>query len=392
VVVQVERLLLDSDPGVRSEALLYLARMTDVDPLARLGDLDQVDDSSVASAMATFLGRSGPGQNLEAVGVLLDAAIAHRGPGGELARLQAARLIGSLAGGFDGQLQALLQDPAPEVVRSAIRAAGALGGLGAAGSAPLLVARLGDPLLSADAADALAALGEAAVPALGRALTDDSAARGLRDEVPDVLRRIGTPAAEHVLVESLLDANPILRLRVVSALNKVRQLNPERRFEPDLVKTVLAAEILGHYRSYQILGTRRTDSASSEASAPSVDDAMAREIERIFRLMKVLLPGDDWHSAYFGLRSVSPAVHANALEFLEHTLPPQLRTLLLPLIDSEVTIADRVKIANQILGTVGAGSEHALAAFAATEALRDVARTTALGLEGDVERAKPKRT
>ena len=386
VVAQVERLLQDGDPGVRSEALLYLARMTDVDPLARLSDLDHVDDSSLASAMATFLSRSGPGQNLVAVGVLLDAAIAHSGPGGELARRQAARLIGSLASGFDGQLKALLQDPAPEVVRSAIHAAGTPGridAIGAAGVAPLLAARLGDPLLSADAADALAALGEAAVPALAQALANDLSVPAARYAVPDVLGRIGTPSAEHALVESLLDPDPILRLRVVTALNKVRQLNPQRRIEPELVKTVLAAEILGHYRSYQILGTFLAGLAdvASGQTAPNLDDAMAREIERIFRLMKVLLPGDDWHSAYFGLRSTNPVAHANALEFLEHTLPPQLRTLLLPLIDSEISIADRVKIANQIFGEGVDSAERVLAAQAATEALRDVARATDLRLD-----------
>src|SRR5439155_25328802 len=46
-----ERLLQDDeDIGVRTEALLYLTRLTDADPLVRLADLDRVQASSVAAA------------------------------------------------------------------------------------------------------------------------------------------------------------------------------------------------------------------------------------------------------------------------------------------------------------------------------------------------------
>ena len=48
---------------------------------------------------------------------------------------------------------------------------------------------------------------------------------------------------------------------------------------------------------------------------------MDEELERIFRLMKLLLPEHDLHSAYFGLQSDNALVHSNALEFLEHALP-----------------------------------------------------------------------
>ena len=43
-------------------------------------------------------------------------------------------------------------------------------------------------------------------------------------------------------------------------------------------------------------------------------------------------------------------MHANALEFLDNILSPELRTLIVPLIDSEVTIAERVKLADRFLG------------------------------------------
>jgi hypothetical protein len=93
---------------------------------------------------------------------------------------------------------------------------------------------------------------------------------------------------------------------------------------------------------------------------------MDQELERIFRLMKLLLPEHDLHSAYFGLQSGNALVHSNALEFLEQALPARLRTLLLPLIDSEVSLDERIRIADRMVGTTIETSEQALAAFSAS--------------------------
>lgn len=372
VLPRVERLLQDdADSGVRTEALLYLTRLTDVDPLTRLTELDRVHASSIASVIAQFLARPGPKQNVDAARVLLDVALSGEGPDGHQARLEAARVIGSLPDCFDDQLHRLLNDLAPEVVRLAIRAAAQVG---KPASVPLVIVRLADPDLSADATDALAALGDRAVPALRQALGDEHTPAALRHAIPDVLQRVATPEAEQAIVENLLDPDPVLRLRTVSALNKLRQLNPDRRLERELVETVLAAEILGHYRSYQLFGRLSVETLVNEPSIEQVKASMSHELERIFRLMKLLLPEHDLHSAYVGLQSGSATVHANAIEFLEHALPPQLRSLVLPLIDSEVSLADRIHLAERMVGATRETSEQALAAIAASgELLKEVA-------------------
>ncbi|MBI3401138.1 MAG: HEAT repeat domain-containing protein [Acidobacteria bacterium] len=381
VVREVERLLeADRDPSVRAEALLYLARMTGADPLTRLERLDDVGGASISSAMAIFLARPGPTQNLETVRLLIDGAHMREGAEGELARVEAARLLATLAfpsRGFDDQLRALLYDRAPAVARQAIRAAGVTRN---ASMIPVIVARLGEPELTAEATIALAACGDAAVPELGRVLHDAHAPAALRLHAPDVLLRIASVAAEHALVEVMLDADPAVRLRVVSALNKLRQTNPDRRLESDLVETVLAAEILGHYRSYQILSTFDPAGASDEAARVRLRETMGQEVERIFRFMKLLLPGPDLHSAYEGLQSSAPDIRANAVEYLEHALPPRMRELLLPLLDSEVSVDERIAIAERMAGTLHA-SEQMLAALAASEELRAAARDAASRLE-----------
>ena len=381
VVLEVERILeKDADASVRAEALIYLARMTETDPLERLGQLEDVGGASISSAMAIFLARPGPTQKLDMVRLLIDGAMTRDGADGELARLEAARLLATLPEGFDEQLLALLNDPVPAVARQAIRAAGVTGPVRNVAMIPAIVARLGEAELTAEATAALAAFGDAAVPELGRVLNDANAPATIRVHAPDVLLRIATVAAEHALVEVMLDADPAVRLRVVSALNKLRQLDPERRLESDLVETVLAAEILGHYRSYQILGTFDPTGASDEAARVRLRETMAQEVERIFRFMKLLLPGPDLHSAYEGLQSSAPDIRANAVEYLEHALPPRMRELLLPLLDNEVGVDERIAIAERMAGTLHA-SEQMLAALAASEELRAAARDAAIRLK-----------
>jgi AAA family ATP:ADP antiporter len=175
----------------------------------------------------------------------------------------------------------------------------------------------------------------------------DAAPQETRRQIPELLERMGTPGVNEHLVDYLFDADPLMRLESVSALNRVTQESDEGPVDRELVEVVLDAEIMGHYRSYQLLATRRGSGADMDAAR----EEMAREVERIFRLVKLLLPNHDLHSAYVGVQSDNHAVHANALEFLDHALPPRLRTSLLPLIDSEVSVEDRIAIAERMLGS-----------------------------------------
>jgi AAA family ATP:ADP antiporter len=106
----------------------------------------------------------------------------------------------------------------------------------------------------------------------------------------------------------------------------------------------MIAEMMGHYRSYQILG------ASNGAVDEALKQAMTDELERIFRLMKLMYPSLDLQNAYAGVQSSDPVIHANALEFLDNTLNPQLRARLVPLIDSEVSLDERIRLADAFLG------------------------------------------
>jgi hypothetical protein len=100
---------------------------------------------------------------------------------------------------------------------------------------------------------------------------------------------------------------------------------------------------MGYYRSCQLLYTTKGNSAE-------LKESMKQDLERIFRLMKILWPEHSLQNAYVGLQSRDPATHANALEYLDNTLKPQLRNLLVPLIDSDVSDSERARLADRLLG------------------------------------------
>ena len=79
-------------------------------------------------------------------------------------------------------------------------------------------------------------------------------------------------------------------------------------------------------------------------------NTMEQELERIFRVMALLLPHAGLHDAYVGLRSSNPMVRGNAIEFLDNVLKPELRQLLVPLLDSSVTVEERIALADTLVG------------------------------------------
>jgi AAA family ATP:ADP antiporter len=353
-LVDIERLLYDKDLGVRTEALLFIAHHARIDPLERIEQLGNFEDFSIRSAMISFLARPGPSQNLEAAHVMLAAMVREHEP---RTLVEAARLLQRLPPVFDDELGILLASGDAEVLRHAILAAGRAPG---AATVSRLIELLADPDLAGAAADALALHGDGLVPMLRERLEDPATPPAVRQELPAVLQQIGSPGAEAVLTDNLLDPDTVLRFRVITALNRLRAPGSSRPLDVKLVETVLAAEIMGHLRSYQILGTLggRLDRNASLTAA--LRDSMTQEVERIFRLLKLLWPQYDLHSAFVGLQSDNRAIHDNALEFLENVLQPSLRALLVPLLDSAVSIGRRVELANQTLGTTLRDREEAV--------------------------------
>ena len=106
-----------------------------------------------------------------------------------------------------------------------------------------------------------------------------------------------------------------------------------------LIESVLAAEIMGHYRSYQVLGrsAARCQGSGRSDAARACSESMEKETERIFRLLKILYPQTRLHSAYVGLQSPIRSCTTTRVEFMDSVLPPEIAQLIIPLFDRDVT-------------------------------------------------------
>ena len=360
VVPRIQELLHDPHLGVRTEALLYLAHFSHVDPLDHIQELGDFTDFSMRSAVAAFLSRPGPNQSLEAAHEILNAMVTDIGPEGKENREEAARLLVIFPDCFEAQLEKLLADAEPEVVFHAIRAVGEHRKRCFVGDVLL---RLPDAHLRNCAIEALANFGDTIVGTLGDHLGDSATAMEVRREIPAVLQRIGTATAQRVLMDNLLEPDNTFRFRIISALNKIQRTPSAIPLDKELLETALQAEIMGHYRSYQILGMLQETPDQDDLITRGLRESMRQEVERIFRLMSLMHPHLDLHSAYVGLQSKERTVHDNALEFLDNILRQQIRNLLVPLIDGEVTLTERIRVANDVLHTDVVSKEKAVEAL-----------------------------
>jgi AAA family ATP:ADP antiporter len=358
------RLLQDSDLGVRTEALLYLTREMHVDPLAQIQQLGDFEDFSIRAGMAAFLASPGASQNLDAARALIETMAAAAGREGARERVEAARLIALVPDAFLDVLIRLIRDEDESVARAAVRSAKAIAH---EDLIPALVDVLGRDELTDEVAGALARQGQGIVPEIERRLRDNELPLDIRRELPAVLVRIGTAEAEQALIGSLLQADVTLRHRVIASLNKLRTIHPEVTLDPATINLLLAAEIAGHYRSYQVLGPLKDRLKADDPVLQAMDHAMEQELDRIFRLMGLLLPHVGLHDAYVGLRSKDDLVRANSLELLDNVLEPELRQLLVPLLDSQVAVAERIQLANRLVGAPLDSAEQAVATLLGSE-------------------------
>jgi AAA family ATP:ADP antiporter len=362
VLPRAEALLHDPAVEVRTEALLFLARHSDEDPVARVQDLGDYPDSSVRAALVAVLVRLG-GDRLDAARPIFTLMAAEPGAEGRSTRLEAARLALRIALPFEEPLRRLITDPDEEVAATAIRAAERHG---AVPYADAIATRLRDSPLTVPAGDALSTAGDAALSPLARVLRDPGSPPEARHAAASVLERLGIREAASLLAEHLLDADASLRLRILGALTRMREAAPGAAPDARSLEAALGAEILGHYRSYQILGTVDGRDPEQVPIVTGLRAAMREELERIFRLLDLLHPQRDFRSAWVALESGDRVIHDQAVDLLDSLLQPGLRQMLVPLVDPAVDEAQRTALAQRLVGVPLAGPEAAVSALVGT--------------------------
>ncbi len=249
-------------------------------------------------------------------------------------RAWAARVIGEVGRkGFHAPLRWLLKDIEPEVRRAALAAAGRVR---ADELWPLAAQNLGKASYRVAAAQALASGGESALGALEGVLTSCDDARARR-AAAETCGRIGGRAATALLSRHIGADDEAVRLAVLRALDVAGW-----RAEGDDAARVRDG-LVGEVREAGWT-LRRLRDLADDPRLGLVRRALAGEVERngeaALLLLTFLHDPIVLHRVRRGLRHPSREKRAYALEILDVTLDPDLRDLVLPLVD-DLTVGER---------------------------------------------------
>ncbi len=293
---------LDSDDGTRGQRLAELLRSTHAQVrTAALGWLvANATEDELAAARAAYAPAAA--RDEEAVVENALAAAALRVPDAAL------------------QVGALLDHADARVANAALRAAG---WLREESLVPRMVSALRRPETREAARSALAACGEAIVPALAVRLLDVREDPVVRRSIPSVLARIPSARTIEVLLEAALatETDQVLDYRLIKALGKLRAAHPELPFPVPAVERLVAREVAAA-RRYAAAHASAGDATKPRVALlrRALSESVEERRETAFRALGLVHTPDGVHRCFQTLRGNDGRARANAIEWLETTL------------------------------------------------------------------------
>ena len=256
-------------------------------------------------------------------------------------RLLAASAVAVRGAEASGELARLLNDRDPRVVAAACRAAGKLGDHA---SLDTMIRKLNHPVLRSAVIESLAAFGPGICGVLSDWLADPSAPPGVRRQIPRVLKLIPDQRSADVLLRSLERPELLTRAAVLRALSYLRETAPRLNYGETFVTGQILQEARHCFELYSALAPFRGHQHRGTAAGlleRSLEERLQQTIERMFRLLGLRYPLEDMHAAYLAVHRRRRDQFLAALDFLDTVLDRSLKRVILPLLDSPETLAQR---------------------------------------------------
>ena len=196
------------------------------------------------------------------------------------------------------------------------------------------------PLLGWDdvASDALAALRRAtpeAIDPLVVALLDPEVDFTIRRRIPLVLAVHKDRRAVAGLLGGLRDPRFEVRYRCGRGLAHLAELSSSLSISPEEAFAAVLREVqagAGVWESRKVLD-RMDDDAWSPVMDEVLKDRANRSLEHVFTLLALALPRQPLKIVFKGLHTTDPLLRGTALEYLESTLPADIRKALWPYLE-----------------------------------------------------------
>jgi AAA family ATP:ADP antiporter len=186
----------------------------------------------------------------------------------------------------------------------------------------------------------LAGFGVRIVGTLSDVLNDETMPLSIRRQIPRVLRDIPDQRSVDVLIEAIGQKNLELRSAVLRGLNRLRESQSGLKYGPEFV----GKQILNEARSYYELAAalapfKRQEKPSTAATllAKTLEERLRLTMERLFRLLGLRYPPKQIYAAYLAVNRRKADEFTTALEFLDNLLDRELKRVLLPLLDYDLS-------------------------------------------------------
>lgn len=197
---------------------------------------------------------------------------------------------------------------------------------GAGRAVPLLIEALGDPGRAREAGAALRAQGAAAVDALLEALASENRSDLVKLMLPTLLEPIHEQRVVDALLATLAHENFEVRFRSVRAAARIVEANPDLRPDRPRIIDILRDELSNPtHAPPPTAAPVGADRAESVLIADLPTLRVGRRVEHVFTLLSLDVGSDLMRSVLLGLYSDSAAYRGTALEYLESSLPDDVR-------------------------------------------------------------------
>jgi hypothetical protein len=216
-----------------------------------------------------------------------------------------------------------------------------------------LLPMLADSRLRPEARKAILATGSVALYFLDEALWDRSMPRRVRRHIPRTISRFEPKNASHVLLAHLADEeDEAVSFKILRGLGRLRTEHPELVLDRDILRDMCRRYLqqalqalafrLAIERAHEEDPSRKT--RGGELLRTILLEKERNVFERIFRVLGLLHPEEDFELIYRGLTRRGRRARAQSRELLDYALKGDIRAALLALTD-DVSDAQRLAAA-----------------------------------------------
>lgn len=235
-----------------------------------------------------------------------------------------------------------------------------------------LIRMLGSRRSRAAAHRALVAIPLGVVETLGRFLADRSIDVRIRGQIPRTLRSFPNRRTMDILLTHLLEENHgMVRYKILRVLNQMHWEHPSLRLDPNRLQTIAHKTVRNAYilMEWRLVLTEKgvehgiTRTPGHELLIDMIQAKINNVIERLFRLLELMVAGEDFEEIFRGIQSKDRKVVASSLELMENLLPSPLREGVIGLVDPsnrQLSNAARLRLGSAFHQATGGGYEETL--------------------------------